>query len=140
MIDPVLELQGVITARLKANDDLRALIDRRVYDSVPRDRDGGVTAKFPYVSFGPTTELQDDADCIAATEFTLQIDAWSREPGFPEVRRIAKAVKAALHEQEITLAENALATFEWWRADVIRAPDGITSHAAITFRGVIEQS
>ncbi len=60
------------------------------------------------MSFGPTSELPENINCIDASELTLQIDCWSREPGFREVKRIAGAVKACLHDAPITLAENAL--------------------------------
>lgn len=133
MTSPSLELQGAIVARLKADAAVTGLIGSRVYDRVP---DAGT---FPYVSFGPEQILPDDADCITGFEISMQIDAWSRGVGFPEVKRIAEAVRAALHAVELTLMDNALVSFEHRQTRIFRDPDGITNHAAIEFVALVEQ-
>jgi hypothetical protein len=130
---PSLELQGAIVARLKQDPAVAALVGDRIYDDVPG------TAVFPYVSLGPSAELSDDVDCIVGFEITFQIDAWSRAVGSPEVRRVADAVRRALTGADITLADNALLSFEHRQTRVIRDPDGLTSHAAIAFDGFAEQ-
>ena len=132
MTSPVLELQGAIVARLKANAAVSALIGPRVYDAVPDN------PAFPYVSFGPADEISDDVDCVDGFEITMQIDCWSRSVGFPEVRRISDAVRAAL-KAEMTIANNALVYFEHRITRVFRDPDGLTSHAAISFQAFAEQ-
>lgn len=132
MTSASLEMQGAIVARLKASPAVTALIGARVYDTIP------TPVQFPYVSFGPSDELADNADCIAADEITFQIDAWSRATGFPEVRKIAAAVRAALHEHEFDLTDNAFVSFEHRTTRVFRDPDGLTSHAAIEFRAIVE--
>jgi len=132
MTSATLELQGAIVARLKAVPAVTALIGQRVYDAVPTPVD------FPYVSFGPSDELPDNAECVLADEVTFQLDAWSREPGFPEVRQVASAVRDALHEHEFNLTANAFVSFEHRATRVFRDPDGLTSHAAIEFRALVE--
>lgn len=132
MTSPTLELQGAVVARLKADTATIAIVGSRVYDSVP----GGVV--FPYVSLGPSDELSDDADCITGLDITLQIDCWSRAPGFPEVRRLADAVRRVLHGYEFELPVNALVLFEHRQTRYFRDPDGLTSHAAMTFMAFIE--
>ncbi|MDH0126677.1 DUF3168 domain-containing protein [Brucella intermedia GD04153] len=138
MTSPTYELQGRIAALLKADPTLASLIKGRVYDSVP-SAEGQVTAKFPYVSFGPSDELSDDADCIDGFEITMQIDVWSRAVGFPECRRIVDAVRKALPEDGILLADNALVTFNHRISRIFRDPDGKTSHGAMTFEAFVEQ-
>ena len=133
MTSPTYELQGRIVALLKASSDLSALIGGRVYDRVPE----GV--QFPYVSFGPSDEISDDADCIDGFEVTMQLDVWSRAVGFPECRRIVDAVRKALPEDGILLADNALVTFSHRISRVFRDPDGLTSHGAMTFEAFVEQ-
>lgn len=132
MTSATLELQGAIVARLKAVSAVTALIGQRVYDAVP------ASPTFPYVSFGPSDELADNAECIHADEVTFQIDAWSRAVGFPEVRQVGAAVRDALHEHEFNLTANAFVSFEHRTTRVFRDPDGITSHAAIEFRAIVE--
>ena len=137
--DASLELQIAIVGLLKNNADLSALVDGRIYDRVPPDAAGKVTAKFPYVSLGPDQEITDDAECLRASEFILQIDAWSREAGFPEVKRIARAIEDALNDVELDLTDNAAIYFHYDGRRIFRDPDGLTSHAALTFVAGVEK-
>lgn len=132
MTDATLELQGAITARLKGYGPLTALIGTRIYDEVP------LGAPRPYVSFGPTDALSDDADCIDADEVTTQIDVWSDVGGSVECRRITGLVRLALKDS-IELSGNALVLLEHDTTRVFRDADGKTYHGAITMRSVIEQ-
>lgn len=133
MASPVLELTAAIVARLKGWAGLSGLVGTRVYDTV------SASAVFPYVSLGPIDELSDDAECIPGSEIFLQIDAWSRAVGRPEVLRVAEEVKAALHEYAASLATNALVSLEWQRIRALRDPDGVTHHAVIEFRAFVER-
>lgn len=132
MTSASLELQGAIVTRLKAVSAVTTLIGQRVYDAVPKD------PLFPYVSFGPADEISDDADCIGTDQVTMQIDAWSHAVGFPEVKQIAAAVRGALRDFEFSLSANACVSFEHRQTRVFRDPDGLTSHAAIEFRAIVE--
>lgn len=133
MTSPTLELQGAIVARLKADAAVSALIAGRVYDAVPSN------PTFPYVSFGPSDELSDDADCITGFDIAMQIDCWSRAVGFPEARRISDAVRAALVATDLPITANALVYFTHRQTRLFRDPDGLTSHAAISFEAFAEQ-
>jgi hypothetical protein len=130
----VLELQGAIVSRLKAYPSLTAMIGQRVYDEVPP------SAEFPYVSLGPTDEIQNDAECIDASDIGIQIDVWSRATtGKPEMLRIAQEVKSALHLYETSLPSAALALLEHQITRGLVDPDGITKHAAMQFIATVEQ-
>ena len=133
MTSPTYELQGQIVTLLKASPELTALIGGRIYDRVPE------SPTFPYVSFGPSDEVSDDADCIDGFEVTMQLDVWSRAVGFPECRRIVDAVRKALPEDGILLADNALVTFNHRISRIFRDQDGLTSHGAMTFEAFVEQ-
>lgn len=132
MTDAALELQGAITARLKAYAPLTAFVAARVYDEVPA---GAVK---PYISFGPTDAIYADADCIDADEITTQIDVWSASGGSVECRRIAALVRQAL-KADIELSDNALVLLEHDITRVFRDADGKTFHGVVTMRSVIEQ-
>lgn len=133
MTSPTLEMQAAIVARLTNDSALTALINKRVFDRVPED------SAFPYVSLGPTQEIAEDAECIDADEVHVQIDAWSREVGYPEVRKIADAVRKALDDYAFTLTANALVAFEYRQTRTMRDPDGVTNHAVIEFTAIIER-
>jgi hypothetical protein len=129
MASPTLELTGAIVAALKSAN----VAEGRVYDQVP----SGVV--FPYVSIGPSDEIRADADCIDASEINIQIDVWSRAPGYPEALRIAEAVKLAIDDLAVELTNNALVMIEHQITRKLRDPDGLTSHAAVSFTAVVEQ-
>ena len=130
-----LELQGAVVGRLKADPAVAALVNGRIYDSVPSN------AVFPYVSYGPGTYVRDDAGCINGFQAFVQLDVWSRAVGKPEADRIADAVERALHDQDaaMPLPSNALASFQHVQTDIALDPDGLTTHGVLRFEGFIEQ-
>ncbi len=133
MTSPSLELQSAIVGRLKAFGALTAIIGTRVYDPVPK------SPVFPYVSWGPDQSISDDADCITGFEVSIQIDAWSLAVGLPEVKRIAEAVRAALHDYDLPLIDNALVSIRHRQTQNLRDTDGLTNHAVIEFVALVEQ-
>lgn len=130
----LLELQGAIVAALKGDSAVASIVGAKVYDEVPP------APAYPYLSIGAVTELQDDADCIEATEVSFRLDAWSNAVGFPEVTRLADAVRSALRGFDPTLATAAVASFEHRRTDRLRDPGGLVKHAAIEFVATLEYS
>lgn len=130
MSDPSLELQGAIVAALKANGALPTVVGGRVYDAVPAG------AVFPYITLGDGQVLPDKADCISGAEVILQVDVWSRSTGYPEVKTISKAVIVKLDDQPLTVPGQDIIVFEHESTRYLRDPDGLTRHAAITFRSL----
>jgi hypothetical protein len=128
-----LEIQGAIVARLKADPAVTALINGRVYDQPPKD------AVFPYVTIGPVDSVDDSADCITGLLVAQQIDCWSRAVGFPEVKRLADAVRASLHDADVSLTVNALVLIRCRQTQTLRDPDGLTSHAVLAIEALIER-
>jgi hypothetical protein len=139
MSDVSLELQGAITQALKGNAALTALIAGRVYDRVPRNSTGQVTAVFPYVSYGPEQDIPEQADCMDASDIFLQIDIWSRGVGRPEAKQIARAVKDVLHDADLSLTDNALVSLSYEGRRVLVDSDGLTTQIAMTFQAVVEE-
>lgn len=131
MSDPSLELQAALVAALKVDGALPAVLDGRIYDAAP------ATAPYPYITLGECQVLPDKAECIDGVEVYPQIDVWSQAVGYPEVKMIAKAVLAALDDQDITVAGFNVVVFEVQSVNYLRDPDGLTSHAAITFHGIL---
>jgi hypothetical protein len=132
MSDPSYDLQVALVAALRAA--LASVVGDRIYDRVPP------AAAFPYVSLGPNQVLPDKAGCIDGVEVSVQIDAWSREVDFGEVKTIGKAIIAALDDQPLAVDGFNVTVFELAGAQYLRDPDGLTRHAAITFRGLLEAS
>jgi hypothetical protein len=137
----VLELQGAIVSLLKADNAVANIVGNRVYDHVPRSpQTEAITAQFPFVGIASSDEQSELIDCIDGIDLSLDIDCWSREPGFPEVRRLAHAMRSALHDVDITLSENGLVLLQHRETRTFRDPDGLTSHAVLTFEAFLEQN
>lgn len=135
-MDPTFELLRAVISRLKADAGV-SLFTTRVYD---RPTDGQKVS--PYISMGPSDAFTADAECIDGVEITMQIDCWSWGPneafGSAEVRKLAGAVRACLHEAEFTLDENALATI---RHNITRYQldgDGATNRAILSVTAFVE--
>lgn len=128
------ELQTLIYQRLVNDVGVQAIVGSRVYDNPTGKND------FPYVSFGPSDVVEDDADCITGRIETIQIDCWSRyQGGFKEVKTLADAVKKALHRYAGTLTVNALVEMTVRSVRYFRDPDGLTSHGVITLQAIVEE-
>jgi hypothetical protein len=133
MTSPSYELQDMVVKRLKAFAGLTALVSDRVYDKVPS------AATFPYLSWGPEQDLEEDVDCIEGHAITIQIDGWSRKAGRGEAKQIAEQVRLALHEYETELSVNALVSLAHTSTQYLPDPDGLTIHAVIELQAFIEQ-
>lgn len=130
-----LQLQGLIYQRLVADDAVGALCHDRIYDRVPENR------VFPYISFGPSDTIEDDAECITGEVETLQIDCWSRyDGGYKEVKDMTGAVKSALHLYAGELATDALVELRVVGIRHFRDPDGLTSHGVVTVQAIMEEA
>jgi hypothetical protein len=136
-VDPTYELKAAIITRLKADAAVAAFVGTRVYDRPP---DGAITP--PYLSMGPSDAVTDDADCIDGLEITMQIDCWSwgsgEAFGDAQVRKIAGAIRASLHEAEFSLTENALASIRHRITRYQRESDGVTNRAIISITAFVE--
>ena len=137
-MDAGYELAVAIVGRLKADAVVSAFVSGRVYDRVPAEP----KPEPPYISFGPTDSVQDDAECIEGQEISCQIDCWSygagEAYGSAEVRKLSGAVLKSLHGAEITLTDNAFVMLEHRVSRVMRDPEGVMNHAAMTFSAFVE--
>lgn len=130
------ELHKLIYDQLKGAAAVMALVNG-IYDDVPADAWG---EKLGYVSFGPSYGVEDDADCIIGSEFTRQLDCWSRRPGSVHCEEMVDAVKRALHDQPLELSVNALVSLRVVLTRVFRDPDGETTHGVVQLRALVEEN
>ena len=133
---PAEELQTLVYATLTEDATLTALING-VYDRAPDDR--FKQPKEAYVRIGPSDDVEDDSECIASTEHTMQIDVWSRKVGFPNCKKIAGRVKALLHNTPLTLTTNALVFIRVPSISYRMDPDGLTARALMTVTAMTEE-
>ena len=130
MADPSLALQGVVYSRLKQDCPS---VDERVYDRPPQ----GVV--FPYISLGEWQTIDDSADCIDGVEIFGTLHVWSQAVGQVEAKVVASEVRTCLHGAELDLGPAwQFHLIEHRTTNVLADPDGVTTHAAITFRALID--
>ena len=130
MSDPAFDLQVALVTALTA---LNTEAGERVYDDVPpeSDRESDTGAAWPYISIGPGNLVPVDETCWDRSQFFHQIDVWSREIGFPQVKRIAGAIHEALHEKTMPVDGQTLDRMSIQSISYSRDSDGLTSRARI---------
>ncbi|MFC7064841.1 DUF3168 domain-containing protein [Brucella rhizosphaerae] len=131
------ELQRFLYAQLRTVPEVATLAEGRVYDRVP-SQNGRVTAQFPYVSFGPVNVIDDFADCIDGETHTIQLDVWSREVGQVECKNIVDGIRKALNRSQPELAESAVVAVNIPICQIVRDPDGLTTHGIIQVEIMVE--
>ena len=132
MINHEAALQKALIARLRADDALDALTGGRIWDGEPAKR------VFPYVTVSRVESRPVRADG-GGVEQVLTLTGHSRFEGLEETRAISAAIRAALHEADLTAegvrVVNPRVTF----ADVFGSPEGRRSHAVVRVRAVTEE-
>ena len=134
MSDPSLAMQAAIVSALKADAGVTAIIDNRVYDSVPSN----ALPTFPYVTLGEARVEDFSAGSDPGEEHRLTVHAWSRQGGHREAHMIAGALLQALDDAPLALSDHRLVNLRFSVADVRREADGRTYHALVRFRAVTE--
>ncbi len=119
---PALSIQGFLVSKIK---EINTEAGSRVYDIIP------ASPTFPYVRVGEDDETPIDEDCWDRTQTVSQINVWSRAVGFPECKRIAHAIRKALHENEFNISGQTLDRMRVLTVGYSRDPDGITNRARI---------
>ena len=125
-------LQAAAVAALKASPAVTALVVGRVLDRVT-DK-----TAFPYINLSGFQLVQDDADCIDGAEVFFDVHVWSRTVARTESADIAGAVREVLHNATLLLTDAELTELEHRDTRYMRDPDGVTNHAVVTFRALIE--
>ncbi len=123
------EVQKAIFAALNGATSAGA----NVFDQVPESN------PYPRITIGDEQTLDDSNTCQDGWEVFSDVHCWSRpESGSKvEVKTLAAEVVAAVHG--ITTIDGfSLVTIRLSTSRVFRDPDGLTEHAAITFRAVVD--
>lgn len=123
-------------AALKLSE-VGTMVAGRVYDDPPATAPGAMPT-FPYVAFGASQTIPERADCLDGSEHYVTIHAWSRAKGFPEVKRLAAAIREALHDTALDVPGFRLIDLAMEDVQIIRDPDGLSSHAALNFRALVD--
>lgn len=126
-----LSLQKAIVAKLRADGGVAAIVGTKVYDTPEANT-------FPRITLGEDQILFTRAECYLGEDVNLTVHAWSREPGFPQIKRLAGAIQAALHDATLTLDGYRLVDLSVDDVRFMRESDGLTSHAVLSFTALTE--
>ena len=130
MADASLALQGAIMMVVKASCPL---ISGRFFDRVPAD------AVYPLAEVGAFQTVDDSADCMDGMEIYTTLHIWSRAVGQVEAKRVASEVRSCLHNATLDLGSDwQFVLIEHQSTNVLKDPDGITTHAVMTFRALVD--
>lgn len=129
MKDPSLPVQAAIFAALTTA--LGAGVG--VYDHVPRDPAGKVTAAFPYVHIGEDQAVSDADQCHDPSTLFATIHVWSRAVGKVEAKTLMAACLLAL---DVKLTVAGFEVIGHLVEDVrhLDGGDGVSSHSVATLR------
>jgi len=136
MKDPSLPVQAAVFAALTASAPLATAFgaEPRIYDRVPVDAAGRVTAAFPYLAIGEDQVTSEADACHDASSIFVTVHVWSRKVGKVEAKTIMAAVCLAL-DVKLTVAGFGVIGHEVETGPQhLTDPDGLTSHSVATFR------
>ena len=122
------ELQTTVYNALIGNNPLTAKLGgNNIYDFVPEG------TSFPYVKVGDQTMVDDGTKDKKGSDFTLIVHTFSRYRGSKEIKEIMSLIYDVLHESSLSVsgASNNM-RFEF--SDIIKEPDGLTTHGVQRFR------
>lgn len=131
-MSPSVELQAAIVALLRGDAGVMALVNG-VYDRVPNEPWGEELA---YISFGSEDVVSDFGGCIEVQNISLQIDIWSRKVGRVHCKQIMHEVRRAM--RGLALVENPIVADADPFQQVLRDPDGLTTHGILRYEFDIE--
>jgi len=122
------ELQTTVYNALIGNNPLTTKLGgNNIYDFVPEN------TSFPYVKVGDQTMVDDGTKDKKGSDFTLIVHTFSRYRGSKEIKEIMSLIYDVLHESSLSVsgASNNM-RFEF--SDIIKEPDGLTTHGVQRFR------
>lgn len=102
-----------------------------IYTDAPQDDDGQDEGPFPYISFGPATVTPWNTKGGLGERAVVQIDVWTREHDFSQVKAICDAVRTAV--DRVPMAIDGWVTTELQAVTYMRDPDGKTKHGVLLF-------
>jgi Protein of unknown function (DUF3168) len=127
-------LQKLVLDTLTADLGVAYVVGDRIYDRARPN------ATFPFISFGPTSVVLVQDDCLEGRTETLQIDIWSTDQaGMLQAKQICDLVIKALNGLEAELEDGYATDIRVVLSQVITDPDGITSHGVIQIEALIDE-
>lgn len=140
MSDPALPLQEAIEATLRGSDDLKAAMKSdtvRLYTMSAQ-----IGAPYPYVVIGEDQVIDDSTQCADSSEVYTTVHVWTRDSADvsesrDQAKRMAGAIRSAL-KGPMTVTGFDLVIQEFDSTRHLTDPDGLTAHAVVTHRFLLD--
>lgn len=127
------ELQKAVFASLTGDAALSALTGGpKIVDHAPAN------VPFPYVSFGRTTTNDWSTSTEEGAEHLFTLNVWSKAKGRAQALAIAEAVRARLHDADLTLETRTLVNLRHESGESGFNDEEGVHHASLRFRAVTE--
>ena len=127
-------LQKLIYETLSADVLLGYAVGDRVYDKPEPN------AEFPFITFGPTSIILVQDNCLTSRTETFQIDIWSTDQaGKLQAKQICDLVISSLNGLEAELEDGYATDLRVVLAQVMDDPDGKTSHGVVQVEALIDE-
>ena len=126
-------LQAAVVERLESDTDVLAIIGAgRIFDRLI------TRAEPPYLVLGQATVSDNSTGDGDGSEHRFEIEAWTKQNGRKQAVALADAVRAALHDADLTLHAAVLINLRHERTLSRRAPRTGLHVARVRFRAVTE--
>ena len=126
-------LQRGIYQALAGSSEVTALLGGvRIYDHAPQG------ASFPFITLGQSVVRDWSTGTEDGAEHDLTLHVWSRTGGKKQVHEIVEAIRGALHDQPLVLADHHLINLRHEFSEARLDPDGDTFHGIVRYRAVTE--
>ena len=124
-------LQTTIYSTLSNDNTLTNTLGAGVFDEVVEN------ASYPFVALGEETAIDYSTKDLDGGEFTINIHVWSQYKGSKQTKEIMDRIHDLLHDSSLSVSGFNLANLRFEFSDILRDPDGITSHGVMRFRAII---
>jgi hypothetical protein len=104
-----------------------------VFSDTPQEN-ADDNAYYPFISFGPGIALPFDTKTSDGGSELVQINVWTRENDYADVKEIAQRVYQLLHNQSLTIAGCDHILTKMQDVDFTIDPDGHTRRGLMFFR------
>ena len=134
-MSPETAFQTAVLDHLKGDADVQAALGdpARVFTVAPNG------ARFPYLSVGRGESEPADADQTDLIDCRLTLHIWGRRDDLDSLKDAAGAVRAALHQADLTLpSPHACILCRVVYADLFTGADGRTLHGVVRVRGLVQ--
>lgn len=128
-----LPIQKAIYALLSGSSDLP-----EIYDNVPQ-KDGRITATWPFVVIGEDTSIAWDTDDSVGAEATITIHSWTRYGGRAAAKPVMSTIYDLLHRAELEIEGYSAVTIDFEYSEVLEDTDQVTFHGVQRFRILLER-